>query len=587
MDLEASEEIFILPRNPITIIILYAQSPQITVGDSTPVSAACVQENGQRAPGGTEVHFRATMGRFSSDMVHPTNGRAESYFIAPTHPTDTAILSAYVINADGDTTWSNDVAIAILPGPPSRMDIEWDHSRLVTGEYRDITVTVSDIFGNPVPWVCVSFTSDLGSFNPAYIVTDALGQGRVTFYTGTLSGFGTIWVVFEGPSGPISAQTTVQIFARSPASITLEANPPIIQVPGTGGREPTSTSLTATVRDQNGNLVTTNTIVCFELVREPPEPNGGNINNHGQLDSAFTVQGVATATLNSGTNSGPVLIRAYTWRDPETRLNIIEAFITIMVVSGPPELMDIDVNNNGFDAGGGSWVVEVSARIYDAWRNPVADHIPVAFTVDPDIATINPAYTGNVNMAGDSFPGLAFTNLTYNSDNTFDTLTIRALVENPNGEVPGELLYTLPLQQGELQLNCSPTNWMFVRPPAGEEGDPCFIRLWAVATDGHQRLINNEPVLFTTNRGTLWWRDIRGIYHEFDPPDRAVVYTGWRAPKHPDYNEGDGEATVYLRGTMDDFFLDIFTLEVTVEINASVVGYNVYAEPAFIYMTRH
>jgi len=574
MDLEVSKEIFILPRNPITIVNLYVLSPRMTVGDSILVSASCFQENGQRAPDGTEVHFYATLGHFSSDVVRTTGGtgRAESYFIAPTR-TGTAILSAYVINADGDTAWSNDFQMAILPGPPSQFDVEWSRSSLVTGEYADITVTVSDTFGNPVPGVLISFTSTLGSFNPNYTVTDTLGRGWLRFYAGSLAGFATITVMVNTPSGPIYDQTTIQIVAGSPASITLEADPPIIQVRETGGRE--SSTLTATVRDQNGNLVTTPVIVYFEFIRQPAEPNGCNFNNHGQLDSAWTINGVARVAINSGRLSGLVIIKAYTWRDLETRLDRIEAFLIIQVVSGPPELMDIDVNNNGVDAGGGAWAVEVSARVYDFWRNPVADRIPVAFTVDPDIATINPAYTGNVNMAGDSLPGLAFTVLTYNSNNTFDTLTIRGLVENPNNEVTGELLYTLPLQQGELQLNCDPTNWMFDRSPPGEEGDLCLISVWAVVTDGHQRLINNAPVWFTTNRGTFWWRDIRGRYNEYEPPDPAIKYT-----------EG-GAATVYLRGTMDDFFLDIFTLEVTVQINASLVGYDVYAEPAFIYMTRH
>ena len=384
---------------------------------------------------------------------------------------------------------------------------------------------------------------------------------------GVTAGFATITATVSAPYGLISDDVRVQFIAGNPNSIELSAYPLTIQARGTGGRE--SSTLTAKVYDPNGNLVTANTIVYFQLIRQPPEPEGCNFNNHGPLDSAFTANGVATVTLNSGTSSGPVLVRAYTWRDPDTRLQLVQVTNSnVQVVSGPPELMDIDVNNEGRDAGGGAWQIQVAVRISDHWRNPVADHIPVAFTVEPDIATIEPGWTEE--------GGLAVTWLTYNSSNTFDSLTIIARIELPDTTLTAQLPYVLPLQRGELSLNVSPTNWMFERPPPGEDGDPCLIRCWAVLTDGHGVLINNAPILFTANRASFWWSDAQGQLHEFEPPDPAVK------------NTEDGVATVYLRGVMDDFFLDVFTLEVTVTIGASVVGYeDVYARPETVTMTRH
>jgi hypothetical protein len=52
-------------------------------------------------------------------------------------------------------------------------------------------------------------------------------------------------------------------------------------------------------------------------------------------------------------------------------------------------------------------------------------------------------------------------------------------------------------------------------------------------------------------------------------------------------NDTTGIATVYLIGHMLDFYLDDFTLEVTVHIEAAEEGYEVAADPAFIFMTRH
>jgi len=153
---EASVEIFILARNPIIIINLYAQAVQMTAGsrDSTLVSASCFQENGQRAPDGTEVNFRASLGLFTNDAVLTTGGtgRAETYYHAPGQ-TGRATLMAYVVNADGDTVKSNSCVITVVPGPPSRISVRSDRAYLTTNdpdEFATITATVQDTLGNAV-----------------------------------------------------------------------------------------------------------------------------------------------------------------------------------------------------------------------------------------------------------------------------------------------------------------------------------------------------------------------------------------------------------------------------------------------------
>jgi hypothetical protein len=581
---EASVEIFILARNPISVIDLYAQAVQMTAGsgDSTLISAFCIQENGQRAPDSTEVHFRASIGRCDPDVVHVSggSGRAETHFFAPGR-TGRATLMAYVVNADGDTVKSNGCVITILPGLPSRISVTSDRASLVTNdpnEFATITATVQDTLGNPIrPNTYVYFTTTLGTITPSAVL-DTTGRASARLYAGAVAGFATVTASVNRAGRSISDEVTVQFIAGSPNSIELSAYPLTIQARGTGGLE--SSTLTARVFDPNGNLVTVNTIVYFELIRQPPEPEGCNFNNHGQLDSAFTANGVATAMLTSGTRSGPVLVKAYTWRDPETRLQLVSVTNSnVQVVAGYPALIDIDINDDGIDVDGAFWALEMAVRLYDEYRNPVGPYFHVAFSLDPPVEGVG--FTREVNGRQGYW-------LTYSSSNTFDSVNIVARIELADTVITEELPYVLPLQRGELSLNVSPTNWMFVRPPAGEEGDPCLIRCWAVLTDGHGVLINNAPILFTTNRATFWRRDIRGTYREYVPPDPAKKFTGWRAPKHPDYNEEDGIATVYLRGTMDDFFLDIFTLEITVTIGAGVVGYeDVYARPETVTMTRH
>jgi len=67
-------------------------------------------------------------------------------------------------------------------------------------------------------------------------------------------------------------------------------------------------------------------------------------------------------------------------------------------------------------------------------------------------------------------------------------------------------------------------------------------------------------------------------------PDPSIKYTGVVDRQN---NEQPGHATVYLRGEAQNYFLDPFTLETTVKIEAKVEGFDdVYAEPKFMMFSR-
>jgi len=213
-------------------------------------------------------------------------------------------------------------------------------------------------------------------------------------------------------------------------------------------------------------------------------------------------------------------------------------------------------------------------------HNPVSDGIPVTFGIAPDAAVIQPVVTGNQNRRGVSTPGIANARLIYLSRDTFTLISLIASVQSPAGAVETEREFELPLQRGELMLNVDPGNWMFDE----YEGALAEIRLTAILLDGHGMLINNAPVLFTTNRARLYWYN-----HSNDQmvpffPDPARKLTGIVSRED---DEEPGQATVYLIAEEYDIYLDPFSLEVMVRINAQVEGYDdVIAEPAFIQFTR-
>jgi len=584
LGLEASVAIIIFEKNPVSVITLQSAAEQLIAGsnDPTTIRATCFLENGSFAPEGTLVRFEVDNGFFTEDAV-PVSG---NYGVAETQYTagsivGTATLRAFVQN-DDENVYSNEVAINLLPGPPSQISVQASPDQLITNDpnsYAMITAIVSDTSNNAVAQgTLIRFETTLGNVTPSAI-TDSDGCAEVRLTTGVEAGLAEITASVQTASGQIEGRTTVTFISGSPNSIELFADPLHIAVAGTGGIS--TSTLRAEVRDANGNLVEAATQVVFELLNEPDEPHGCNINNRGQIDSALTANGGAVVSLNAGTQIGGKIIRAYTWRD-EAQLDTVAVTLpTIAVVSGPPFRLDIDLNDDGDDALGGAWKVQVSARVYDIHQNPVADNIPVVFTVTPDIATITPGYTGNEGATGASEPGLAYADMFYQSAVTFSPITITAEVVTPTGEISGSKEHILPLQDGVLELHIDPQNWMFDR---NRLEDICNVRIWVVLKDGHLALINNAPILFSSSRGKFSWYNFRNRQYSQFFPDPARKLTGVVDAEN---EEEPGQATVYIRGVMNEFFLDDLSVSADVQIQAAVEGYDeVRTDPGFIYMTR-
>jgi hypothetical protein len=294
----------------------------------------------------------------------------------------------------------------------------------------------------------------------------------------------------------------------------------------------------------------------------------------------MTANGSGSIVLSAGAQIGGVLLRVNTWRDADRTDEISVIHSIIAVVSSWPTTVSLDYDPRGVDAGGGIWSLEVAARFFDDQQNPVSDSLPVTFTVNPDIATISNGFIGNRGRGG-SLAGVAFASLNYHSLATFDTVEIMATVNTPNGIVQTTRVVTLPLQRGWVLLSVDPVNWMFDR---GSPRDTCLIRLWATVRDGHDILINNASILFRTDRGDLWYRNWarNGQLNIFAPDNPA------RRPTGVEQNhEQPGEATVYLRGQMSDFFLDDFSQEIPVHLEASIDGTDVAADPVTVMMLRH
>ncbi len=543
--------IVIEPEEPVGEVNLTVQPDEGIAGkDSATVRVNVFLLNGLRAPDNTKVEFFADCGTFKADTVGTTNGVAfNAYYFCPTRGTAT-------IHAQVHDVLSNEFTVTVNPGAPKTVNVDASPTEVYVGSQELVSVTaqVRDTLGNAIfEGTLVSFLTTHGSITEN-ATTDNDGIAGAILNPGTEAGN----AVVKASVGLALDSTTVRIIAGSANTLTLTVAPPSIQVRGTGGTD--QAMVEATVLDANQNPVPDGQWVTFQIVSGPG--GGININGHGAIDSTQTSGGVARVTLNAGVYPGLVDLRASTWVGEE---EIFAHKSNISVVSGPPATISLQPKELANDAGGGAWAVEVAAQVRDMYNNPVANNWAVFFSIEPDIASIvsDQVYTGNPNENGDSRAGFAYTQLTWLSSMTFREVTITAECRPPDGTVREDTTFVLPLQEGELNLLCTPQHWHFI-----DDGDPTRIRCLATVQDGHHVLINGARVFYFSQKGHFYTASTGGA--------RADEYISGTPPAE------DGQAILWLRVEEQWAFPDPITPETTCEVRVELLYYGGVATDAVI-----
>ena len=431
----------------------------------------------------------------------------------------------------------------------------------VDGAFSAVTVTLSGDSGDPLPsGLPVHFSASSGIIQ-SKALTDESGRAIVKFTPSPKPGVAQINATYEGVHGPIQGGSQVCVVdPRNPVSFLVSADPNGISVRGAG--ENCTSIISVVVLNGIGEPITSEVEVGFELVDEPMGE-FGLFNGNERSEIAETINGIAEVGYNAPSRPYIPLMQIST-------INLDNNLVTcrtspVVVVSGPPFQEEIDISTLGIDAGGGAWKIEVSARVWDIHRNPVADGIPVVFTVEPEFATIGTGFTGNRNRNGISMPGVAFTEIVYNSVNTFDHIEISANMQTDHGLIMHSCDAFLPLQGGKLDFNIDPGNWHF-----DEENEQAVIRCRVFLRDGHGVLINNAQILFTSSKSRFYWKNFANDRFVMFYPEPAIDVTG---QVDRGGAEEPGEALIYLLGGEPEFFFDPFTLRTEVEIEVKVLGY--------------
>ncbi len=142
----------------------------------------------------------------------------------------------------------------------------------------------------------VTFTTSLGTIEPASADTDVTGQVVVTFQSGSSSGTATITAFSGGATVAKDGAVKIAVGAAAVGRVTLTANPNIIQANGGVA------TITANVADINGNILSS-VPVNFATSAGALGSAVVNTNSSGVATTTLTTSVAATVTATVGVSS--------------------------------------------------------------------------------------------------------------------------------------------------------------------------------------------------------------------------------------------------------------------------------------------
>lgn len=392
-------------KEELSIQTLKATPSSMQRNNTSTVEAWVMDQKGS-PKSGVEVTFSVSpdsLGWFSPAIATTgTDGKASAVF----HPfyIGTGLIEASLSSGANKNTQIT-VAQSYSAGILIQMEIE-PSSLIADGVSTcDVTVTVTDSSGNPVGDGTVikfsagekfvdidgdgyftEFVDSLvydsnanGRWDPIGLInsqaTTTSGVTNVTYTSGVVATSVYIKATVVTTSATAQKENTIQLTPNTQiASITMASPGPSIQVKGTGGLE--SILITATGWDENGNRVPGGIVISFVIT---DGPNGGeNINGegYGPITTNTNSLGEASVTLNSGTVSGTIRLKANAG-------SVLSQVTKVTVSAGPPAHLSLGadpVNIRGWDYI--NVTSDIVALVVDVYGNPVPDNTSVYFSTE-------------------------------------------------------------------------------------------------------------------------------------------------------------------------------------------------------------
>ncbi|MBD3168806.1 MAG: hypothetical protein GF307_04945 [candidate division Zixibacteria bacterium] len=408
--------------------------------DSLRVRASVTDSTGLPVVDGTRILFSVRdgsnpyQGEISPvDSGMTANGIAEAYLKNTTSTSDSIIVRAYHVTAEGEVF--DEDTVSILPGEPALITLTADPDSLTVGSGHTaiLQATVKDAYDNLVrSGYQIEFDNSLTSSSVVGLSNTVNGIATSLYTVGETAGVDTITASYViDPENTITGTANTWCLSSSGNQISLLAQPPTVTVRGAGGVE--SSVISASVKDNNQNPAADSTRVVFKIIAAPQSD---SINGRAYLDTlakfedtSYTANGEARTTLVSGDRPGTISIRAAL----ESGVSTAQPLVTVQ--SGPPAHINVGLGATELTNAIYEW--ELSATVTDLYSNPVIQRTTVYFSARPETVLNvggDSIYTGNQSKSGNSYPGVAFTTATYTCQALNDTVSIFARIETENGD---------------------------------------------------------------------------------------------------------------------------------------------------------
>ncbi|ABO24092.1 Ig-like domain-containing protein [Shewanella loihica] len=330
----------------------------------------------------TIVKFTSDIGELPIETAATEDGKAYVQILAGSQPGAGIATATLVTGEKAELVFKVGATNVLMgSGDPFQSEVAAVSPAVVSaGGTASISVTLQDdagnLFSEPVE---VKFSSVCANKTPAEAeisspVVAVNGVATTTYLAKGCVGDDAINVNAVVGSKSLSAKATLNVLSASVGSIKfVEAIPELIRLKGTGGAE--SSTVKFQVMDKNGNPVS-NQRVNFSLNSDTGDivldPTTATTNS----------QGIAQTVVNSGTVATSVRVTAVVdGSSPE-----ISSQSNLLVIStGLPDQdsfsLSADIlNPEGWDYDGVE--VNITARLADAFNNPVPDGTAVSFTTE-------------------------------------------------------------------------------------------------------------------------------------------------------------------------------------------------------------
>jgi len=348
------------PGLPFTVTLV-AVPPSIPIeGNTSTLTATVLDRYGNLVPDGWTVTFHTSLGAIAP-VSKPTSSGLATVTLFSGIRAGPATVTATVGSVSGATE------VVFTPGPPALMTLTvFPLSIPIGGFTATITVTQYDLYGNCVPnGTSVNFETTLGTFQqsglPTYTTTFTNCIAVATLVSGLSTGTAHVFVVVGGWLRVVDVTFT----PGPPRFVIVTASPPSIPIAGR------SSIVAATVRDMGNNPVANGTVVTFTTSLGTVNP-----------PITTTTDGIALATLTSGTRTGTAIVTA-------TVGTVLGTTNVTFTTPFPPSMVVVTAYPPQIPADGMS-TSTITATVTEFYGNPVADGTAVYFFVTPG-ATIAPS----------------------------------------------------------------------------------------------------------------------------------------------------------------------------------------------------